>query len=135
MSNANPDVYRDNILETQAPNFTSEHVKGIARTLFGLTGELSPLDSERDQNFHIGTSEGDQFVIKIANSAEDPAVIELQTDAMEHIATVDPELAIPKVLLSGNGRAIEQIQAEDGHPPITRCSVRWELLWHDSSWL
>jgi len=120
MSNANPDVYRDNILETQAPNFTSEHVKGIARTLFGLTGELSPLDSERDQNFHIGTSEGDQFVIKIANSAEDPAVIELQTDAMEHIATVDPELAIPKVLLSGNGRAIEQIQAEDGHTHSVR---------------
>ena len=114
MPNGNHDLYQDDLLETQSPGFTIEQVKDIANKRFGLTGNLFPLDSERDQNFHIRTEAGDQFVIKIANSAEDPAVIDMQLKALEHIAIVDPELPVPKVLLSRNGLAIEQIQAENG---------------------
>ena len=120
MANSNQDLYEDDLLETQAPNLTHEQVKEIATKIFGLTGELLPLGSERDQNFRIDTEEGDQYVIKIANSAENPAVIELQTDALEHIAAVDPALPVPKVLLSGAGRAIEQIQAPDGRKHFMR---------------
>ena len=114
MSNANYDLYLNDLLETQSPGFTIEQVRDIARELFGLTGKLSPLDSERDQNFHISTEDGEQFVIKISNSAEDPAVIDMQLKALEHIAIIDPELPVPGVLLSRNGLAIEQIQAENG---------------------
>ena len=114
MSNADLDLYPDGILKTQAPHFTIEQVKGIASKLYGLTGKLFPLDSERDQNFRINTEDGRQFVIKISNRAENPAVIEMQTQALEHIATVDSELPVAEVLLSHNGLAIEQIQAEDG---------------------
>ena len=38
----------------------------------------------------------------------------MQIKALEHIAIVDPKLPVPKVLLSRNGLAIEQIQAENG---------------------
>ena len=114
MSDANHDLYQDHLLETPSPGFTIAQVKDIAKELFGLTGSLFPLASERDQNFHIRTEAGDQFVIKIANSAEHPAVIDMQLKALEHIAIVDPELPVPEVLLSRNGLAIEQIQAENG---------------------
>jgi 4-aminobutyrate aminotransferase-like enzyme/Ser/Thr protein kinase RdoA (MazF antagonist) len=114
MSDPNHDVYQDHLLETPSPGFAIAHVKDIAKERFGLTGKLVPLASERDQNFHIRTETGDQFVIKIANSAEDPAVIDMQLKALEHIAIVDPELPVPEVLLSRNGLAIEQIQAENG---------------------
>jgi len=114
MPNANHDLYQDDVLVTQAPSFTIGQVKDIANKLYGLTGDLFPLSSERDQNFRISTEAGDQFVIKIANSAEDPAIIDMQLKALEHIALVDPTLPIPKVLLSRNGSPIEQIQAEDG---------------------
>jgi 4-aminobutyrate aminotransferase-like enzyme/Ser/Thr protein kinase RdoA (MazF antagonist) len=114
MANANCDPYQDGVLETQAPSFTIEQVKSIANKLYGLTGSLSPLDSERDQNFRISAETGDQFVIKIANSAEDPAIIDMQLKALEHIALVDPELPVPRVLSSRNGSPIEHIQAENG---------------------
>jgi len=78
MPNANYDLYQDDILETQSPSFTIEQVEDIANKLYGLTGNLLPLASERDQNFRISTEAGDQFVIKIANSAEDPAIIDMQ---------------------------------------------------------
>jgi len=110
MSNANHDLSQSDILETQSPGFTIEQVRDIARELFGLTGKLFPLDSERDQN---SAEDGEQYVIKISNSAEDPAVIDMQLKALEHIAIVDPELPVPEVLLSRNGLAIEQIQAEN----------------------
>jgi 4-aminobutyrate aminotransferase-like enzyme/Ser/Thr protein kinase RdoA (MazF antagonist) len=114
MNHANHDLHQDDVLETQSPSFTFEQVKDIANKLYGLTGELFPLASERDQNFHISTEAGDQFVIKIANSAEDPAIIDLQLKALEHIAQVDPDLPVPEVLLSCNGLAIEQVRAENG---------------------
>jgi len=114
MATTNQDLNKGDILETQSPDFPIEKVNDIANMLYGLSGKLSPLDSERDQNFRISTEAGDQFVIKIANSAEDPAIIDLQLKALEHIALVDPELPVPEVLLSRNGLAIEHIQAENG---------------------
>jgi 4-aminobutyrate aminotransferase-like enzyme/Ser/Thr protein kinase RdoA (MazF antagonist) len=114
MSNVNNDNYQDDILETQSPSFNIEQVKGIANQLYGLSGKLDPLASERDQNFRITTEAGEQFVIKIANSAEDPAIIDMQLKALEHIAIVDPKLPVPEVLFSHNRLAIEQIQGENG---------------------
>jgi Ser/Thr protein kinase RdoA (MazF antagonist) len=114
MPNAKYDQYQDDILETQSPSFTIEQVKDIADQLYGLTGNLFPLASERDQNFRISTEVGDQFVIKIANSAEHPAIIDMQLKALEHIAKLDPELPVPEVLKSHNGLPIEQIQAGNG---------------------
>lgn len=114
MPNANCDLYQDDILVTQSPSFTIEQAKDITNKLYGLAGNLFPLDSERDQNFRISTEAGDQFVIRIANSAEDPAIIDMQLKALKHIALVDPELPVPQVLVSRNGLAIEQIQAENG---------------------
>ena len=114
MTTANQDLYQGDILETQSPDFPIEKVNDIASKLYGLTGKLSPLDSERDQNFRISTKTGEQFVIKIANSAEDPAIIDMQIKALEHIAMVDPELPVPKVLRSRNGLTVEGIQADNG---------------------
>jgi 4-aminobutyrate aminotransferase-like enzyme/Ser/Thr protein kinase RdoA (MazF antagonist) len=113
MPNANYYQYQDDILKTQSPSFTIDQVKDIVNQLYGLTGNLFPLVSERDQNFYITTETGDQFVIKIANTAEDPAIIDMQIKALEHIALVDPKLPVPEVLFSRNGLAIEQIQAEN----------------------
>jgi len=118
MVTPNHDPYQGDILKTPTPNFPNEKVKNIANDLYGLTGKLSPLDSERDQNFRITTETGDQFVIKIANSAEDPRIIDMQLKALEHIAKVAPDLPVPKVYLSKNDMSIEQIRGEDGriHP-------------------
>jgi 4-aminobutyrate aminotransferase-like enzyme/Ser/Thr protein kinase RdoA (MazF antagonist) len=114
MPNKNHELYYNDLLETPSPNFTIDQVKDFIEKLYGLTGKLSPLDSERDQNFHLQTYSRDHFVIKIANSAEDQDIIDMQLKALKHIALVDPELPVPKVMYSRNGLAFEQIQGENG---------------------
>jgi 4-aminobutyrate aminotransferase-like enzyme/Ser/Thr protein kinase RdoA (MazF antagonist) len=114
MSDANGNHNQAGILDTQPPFFSTEGVLELARDLYGLGGTISSLDSERDQNFWINTPSGDQFVIKIANSAMDPAILMMQVEALAHIAMVDPELPVPTVLYSRNESALEWIQANDG---------------------
>jgi 4-aminobutyrate aminotransferase-like enzyme/Ser/Thr protein kinase RdoA (MazF antagonist) len=104
----------DGVLETPSPSFTIDQVADHVNKLYGRTGKISSMDSERDQNFRIETKEGDRFVIKIANSAEDPAIIDMQLKALKHITLVDPTLPIPKILLSQNGLMMEQITSEIG---------------------
>ena len=108
----------ERLLVTPAPDFTPEEAEDIASELYGLSGSAAVLDSERDQNFHLVTRAGDQFLVKIANSAEDPAIIDMQLKAMEHIALVDPGLPVPKVVLSKEGKLLEEVEAADGriHP-------------------
>jgi 4-aminobutyrate aminotransferase-like enzyme/Ser/Thr protein kinase RdoA (MazF antagonist) len=114
------DFTPDKLLETPAPRFSVEEVTGIAEKLYSLSGKLSALGSERDQNFHLVTSAGDQYVIKISNSAEDQDIIDLQVKALEHITQVSPELPVPKVLLSRSGNPIEEISARDGRSHSVR---------------
>ena len=106
--------YLKELLETPSPAFAMEEVKDIVNRLYSLTGKLSPLESERDQNYRITTEKGGEYIIKIANSAEDPAIIDMQIKTLEHIAKVDPELPVPEVLISQNRLAIEEILASDG---------------------
>ena len=109
MSQKDRDSSLDRLLKTQSPNFTIAEIETIANQRYWLTGKLTSLNSERDLNFRIDTTDGDQFVIKVANSAENPAIIAMQIAALEHISIVDPELPVPKAfmrLVSENFRAL-----------------------------
>src|SRR5882762_10330790 len=82
----------------QAPRLTVAAACEIARELYGLDAAASPLPSERDQNFLLATDAG-RFVLKIANAAEDRAMLEAQNAAMAHLArhtTVCPAIVPTK---------------------------------------
>src|SRR5690348_1233514 len=68
-----------------APRLTREAVERLALELYGIDCSAEPLPSERDQNFLLRDSSGAQFVLKIANSQEDPAILDLQNRALEHL--------------------------------------------------
>ena len=70
----------------QAPRFDAAAAAQLARDLYGLTAAASPLPSERDQNFLVTTTAGDRYVLKVANGAEDRAMLEAQNAAMAHVA-------------------------------------------------
>jgi 4-aminobutyrate aminotransferase-like enzyme/Ser/Thr protein kinase RdoA (MazF antagonist) len=85
-----------NVLETTPPRFTPEEVAAIAAELFGIEGETRDLGSERDQTFMVGDG-----VLKISNTGEDPAILDLEAKALEHIERVNPELPIARLRASG----------------------------------
>jgi Ser/Thr protein kinase RdoA (MazF antagonist) len=99
----------------QAPRFALADAARLARDLYGLDAAASPLPSERDQNFFL-VSKGDlgtgglgdwgpfRYVLKIANAAEDRAMLEAQNAAMAHVAS---RMAIcPRVLPTVAGETI-----------------------------
>jgi Ser/Thr protein kinase RdoA (MazF antagonist) len=84
----------------QAPRFALADAERLARDLYGLDTAAAPLPSERDQNFVLTAAAGDRFVLKVANAAEDRAMLEAQNAAMAHVA--DPPSRLRR--FGGTGR-------------------------------
>lgn len=84
------------VFDSPKPSFTDVEVARIAADRFGITGSLQPLQSERDQNVRIS-----EHVVKVANAAEDLRALEMQHDALAHLALTDPTLPLPRVVGPG----------------------------------
>ncbi|MEX2103230.1 MAG: aminotransferase class III-fold pyridoxal phosphate-dependent enzyme [Gaiellaceae bacterium] len=84
------------VLAASPPRFSAEEAATIAATLFDLRGDAVDLGSERDQTFLIEDGRAGGGVLKISNLGEDPPVLDLEADALVHIARVDPELPIAR---------------------------------------
>ena len=69
-----------------APRFDIEAAVKIADEFFGLRARAQSLPSERDQNFLLTDSEGEKFVLKIANALESRTFLEAENAALKHVA-------------------------------------------------
>jgi 4-aminobutyrate aminotransferase-like enzyme/Ser/Thr protein kinase RdoA (MazF antagonist) len=87
------------VFDHPKPSFAESAVCELLLRDYGLVGTLKELVSERDQNFLVETADG-QYVLKIANLAEDRHFLELQNAVLKHCAKVDPELGVPKLIPS-----------------------------------
>ena len=68
----------DPVLTAPPPAFTDADAAGFARDLFGVEGVATSVPSERDQTFLIDAAR--PAVLKISNSAENPARLDLEAD-------------------------------------------------------
>ena len=85
------------------PPVSAARAVALARDGYGLEVRAERLTGERDENFRLTASDGAQYVLKIANAAEQPAVSELLTAALRHVAQVDPTLPCPRVVTAHGG--------------------------------
>jgi Ser/Thr protein kinase RdoA (MazF antagonist) len=108
------------VLASKAPALSASDAKRIAGDVFGVHGAVRPLESERDQNFHLRSQDGREFVFKVANPSEDPTVVDFQTRALLHIAACDPALPVPRVLTTPGGEHSQTVAAPDGRRHIVR---------------
>lgn len=90
------------VFDCPPPNFTDAELATIGEVQFGIKGAIERLESERDQNARLRTSNGD-FVLKVANAAEDEGFLELQNAALLHVARADPDLGVPKLVPTVDG--------------------------------
>lgn len=93
------------VFDSKPPSYDTETLKNIISDYFEKSGEVKPLVSERDQNARLICGD-DEYVLKIANSAEDKELIEFQNAVLNHIEALDPTLAIPKVIKGKGGQEI-----------------------------
>jgi 4-aminobutyrate aminotransferase-like enzyme/Ser/Thr protein kinase RdoA (MazF antagonist) len=85
------------VLDSAPPRFSVEDAARIAAELFGLQATASALGSERDQAFLLDDGETGG-VLKISNSGEDGAALDLEEAAIAHIAAVDADLPVARPL-------------------------------------
>jgi len=91
------------VIAREPPSFDAGDVADVLAERYRVGGRLRPLVSERDQNFRVTADDG-EYVFKIANAAEDPAVVDFQLRALEHIEGYPgPCPAVPVVCRSVDG--------------------------------
>jgi 4-aminobutyrate aminotransferase-like enzyme/Ser/Thr protein kinase RdoA (MazF antagonist) len=104
----------------RAPQLPLDLVAGRVREAYGLTGEWRRLGGEREQNLHLVTADGTSLVVKVASLEEHPASLAFQAEALEHIARVDPELAVPRLRRTLDGQSTCHVADEAGREHLLR---------------
>lgn len=107
-------------LETSPPAFSAAQAERLAREIFGVTGQARQLYGERDQNFRIKTADGPGIILKILSPGEDPQNLAFQTEALEHIALIDPTLPVPRVQRTLTGEVFTNAPDASGTAHMVR---------------
>ncbi len=102
-----PRVNDISVFDHPGPQLSEREVDEFLLRDYGLSSTLQPLVSERDQNFLVNAG-GCEYVLKIANAAEDRAFLDLQNRLLAHIAEVDPGLGVPRLVPARDGRGIAE---------------------------
>jgi 4-aminobutyrate aminotransferase-like enzyme/Ser/Thr protein kinase RdoA (MazF antagonist) len=104
------------LLHTPMPAFPVDAVLDRVESLYGIRGdEATPLSSERDQMLRLGP-----VVVKISNRAERPDTLDMENAALAHLAAVDPDLPVPRVVPTVDGDLIGTLTDRDGHRHLIR---------------
>jgi len=83
------------VFSTNPPNFSVKDIVKYLLINFDLSGKVTNLYSDRDQNFLIQSKSNQKFILKISNPAEQPEILELQNKATLFIRSREPNLGIP----------------------------------------
>ena len=100
-------------LRRNPPNVPLEKVAEVLAEEYGVEGDLTTFESERDQNVRVDAAER-SYLFKVCNADEDEAVIDLQIQALRHIERVDSAVPVPRALSTLAGAATSNVVGPDG---------------------
>ncbi|MGI0528284.1 aminotransferase class III-fold pyridoxal phosphate-dependent enzyme [Rhizobium giardinii] len=113
----------NDMLQT-TPDFSIEQAKLLLAEHYGRDGSLSPLDSERDQNFKVAASDGKIYILKIVNAAEPLVESEFQTALLGHLGVHAPDLPVPHIHKTVSGASLAETTRGHGVRHLLRL-VGW----------
>jgi len=91
-----------------------EEAARLARDLYGLDVTAKSLPGEYDDNFHLTAADGVQFVLKVMHPARERSFIDLQCQALQHLAKHAEGVVLPRVVPAQRGELQTEIKAADG---------------------
>jgi 4-aminobutyrate aminotransferase-like enzyme/Ser/Thr protein kinase RdoA (MazF antagonist) len=95
------------------PDFSRNAAAALLKEHYALAGTLSPLASERDQNFKVESSEG-TFILKIINAAEPAVESDFQTALLAHIGVHAGDLPVPHIRPTLSGESLASTTSAHG---------------------
>lgn len=101
-------------------DFLSAHAPLLQQLLeqhFGLAGQLSPLPGEHDQNLRL-QSGAQSWLVKIGPVDSDRALIDMQIQALDHVARAGADCTLPAVRRTTSGDAVVEVECSDGRRPM-----------------
>ncbi len=122
------------------PGFDGSTLRQFLAEHYGMTGRLTPLLGERDQNTRVDSDTGQCFVLKIVSAVEDPLVTGCQVQVLMHLERNACPVAVPRVVSTVAGDAVAEI-SRGSHRHVARL-VTWVegvrmrdvALSNDSAW-
>ena len=103
------------LLESRVAHPTStEEAARLAREIYGLDAAAKSLPGEYDDNFHLIASDGREFVLKVMHPARERSFIDMQCQALQHLASRAGTILLPRVIPSNSGLLFSPITAPDG---------------------
>ncbi|MER7248058.1 aminotransferase class III-fold pyridoxal phosphate-dependent enzyme [Kribbella sp. NPDC000426] len=101
------------------PEVDARTAAELLRSEYDLDAVVTELRSERDRNF-LAEAGSRRLVVKVSNSGDDADQIAMECAAMEHVARVDPDLPIPRLIPATTGAPVTKVQAADGRTHLVR---------------
>ena len=77
--------------------FTEADASLIAEKCYGLTAQASRLPGEYDNNFHLKSKQGQEFLLKISHPDVIENIVSLQNAILQYIEMQNPPFAIPRL--------------------------------------
>lgn len=97
-----------------APQYSLTDAASLLKTHYGLSGDLSPLNSERDQNYKVVTADGKIFILKIINASEPVVESRFQTALLNHIRDHAGHLPVPHIVPTLKGDSLADTLSANG---------------------
>ena len=99
------------MIATPPPTVPKLAVLELLSREYALDGELTPLVSERDQNFRLETADGQVLVVKIANAAEPGLITDFQVQALVHLQRNACPVNVPRIVCTQAGAVATKIES------------------------
>jgi 4-aminobutyrate aminotransferase-like enzyme/Ser/Thr protein kinase RdoA (MazF antagonist) len=103
------------LLEARVAHPTTEaEAVRLARELYGLDVSARTLPGEYDDNFQLKATHGHAYVLKVMHPARERSLLDLQCQALRHLAQRAPQLGLPRVKPNRSGELLASIATPDG---------------------
>ena len=102
--------------EARPPAIDEPTLRKLLAEDYGVSGRLTPLLGERDQNVRVDSDTGQCLVLKIAGVVEDPVVTDCQVQVLLHLEKNGCPVAVPRVVPTMAGDLFTEIsRGSDRH--------------------
>lgn len=101
-------------LKTGATAVPPDQAERIAREKYGLSGKAEWLWGEKDSNYRLTLDDGREYLFKVLNPAENPAMTNMHSQALLHVEAADPGIPIQRIIRTLDGEADFRMTDDEG---------------------